>query len=187
MVGPLAVDPQVLARQALLMEADLGQHGLGRLVVRQAGGLETVQPEVVEHERQAGPQCVGHQTLPGKGLAHPVTDRGRLGDTTPDVAEIDAAGQPPSVVGEDEQAISFARSPFARLLAQAAAEMVAAEGILRPGRLPGREKGPTAGPELGPFGPIIHGRSPQKHAPTSDSGHPRQRQRDIGKAEHLGL
>src|SRR5258708_18615029 len=45
MVRPLAVDPEVLARQPLLVEADLGQHSLGRLVMRQARRLEPVQPE----------------------------------------------------------------------------------------------------------------------------------------------
>jgi len=99
--------------------------------------------EIVEDEGQGRSQSVCHQPLAGKGLAHPVADRGSLGDAPPDIAEVDAADQPAAFVGEDEQAIGFAGAPFPDLLAQAAAEMVAPQGILRPGRLPRGQKSPT--------------------------------------------
>src|SRR5262249_36705315 len=148
-IGPLAVDAQILARQALLAKADLVENRLGRLVVRQAGGLQAVQPEIVEDEGQDGAQAVGHQSLPGIGLAHPVSDRRGLGDAAADIADVDAAGQAAALVGENEQPVGLARPPFAGLLAQAAAEMIAPQGILRPGRFPGGEKSPAARPQFG--------------------------------------
>ena len=82
MVGPLAVDPQILPRQTFLVKADLREYRLGGLVVRQAGRLEPMQPQFVENEREDRSQRVGHQPLPGEGPPHPVADRSGLRDAT---------------------------------------------------------------------------------------------------------
>ncbi len=169
------------------MEADPGQHRLGRLVVRQAGGLEPVQAQIVEDEGQHGAQRLRHQTLAGMGLPHPVTDRRGLGDTAAHVAEIDAAHQLAALVEEDEQAVGLARPPFARLLAQPPAEMVSAQGIVGPGRLPRCEKVAAAGAQFSPFRPILHGRGAQIDAPPVDTGHSRQGEGYVGETEHLLL
>src|SRR5262249_49848137 len=88
-IGPSAVDAHILPCKALFMEAPLGKHGLGRLIVRQASRLQTMQAKFVEHKRQHGAQTVGHQTLAGMRLAHPVADRSGLCHATAHVAKVD--------------------------------------------------------------------------------------------------
>jgi hypothetical protein len=140
--------------------------------VWQAGGLEPVQAQLVEHEGQHRAQGVGHQALAGIGLAHPIADRSGLGDAAANVAEIDAADQAAAIVEEDEQAIGLARPPFADLLAQPAAEVVTAQRVVWPGRFPRREKCPAAGAQFGPFRPVLHRRGTHIDAPPGDAGHP---------------
>src|SRR3546814_19544344 len=74
-VLPLAVDLQVAPRQALLAEADLPQHPLAGDVVRQGGGLATVQPQMVEREAAGGLHRLGHVTGAGEGLVDRVAVR----------------------------------------------------------------------------------------------------------------
>src|SRR3546814_1121258 len=71
-VLPLAVDLQVAPRQALLAEADLPQHPLAGDVVRQGGGLDPVQPQMVEREAAGALHRLGHVAVAGTGLADPV-------------------------------------------------------------------------------------------------------------------
>src|SRR5215467_2761192 len=88
MVLPAAVDAQILAGVTLLAEPDLGQKAAAGGVVRQAGGLDTVQTEAVEDEQHERLQRLGHVAVAGVGLADPIAEIGRLGDAAADIAEI---------------------------------------------------------------------------------------------------
>src|SRR5215467_9773177 len=60
MVLPAAVDAQILAGIALFAEAELLQQAAAGRIVRQAGGLDAVQAEPVEHEQHERAQRLGH-------------------------------------------------------------------------------------------------------------------------------
>src|SRR4051812_2155287 len=79
-VLPLAVDAEVLARVALALEAGLLQQPDRGLVGRDARGLEAVQPQIAERERDERAHRGRHEALPRKWPADPIADRARLRD-----------------------------------------------------------------------------------------------------------
>src|SRR5437762_388021 len=91
MVLPFAVDQQVVAGVALLLKASAHQERAARHVARQAGGLDPVQPQLleseIEHQRQRG----GHDALARKGLAGPVAKARRLRDAAAQVRQTKTA------------------------------------------------------------------------------------------------
>src|SRR5882672_7795322 len=158
MVLPAAVDAQILAGVTLLAEPDLAQEAAAGGVVRQAGGLDTVQAEAVEDEQHERLQRLGHIALARIGLADPIAEIGGLGDAPADIAQIDAAQQGMVVAAEDEEAVAAVFMPFERGLAQAATEGRPRQRIDRPGRLPRCQKRPALLPQFRPGAPIAAAR-----------------------------
>jgi integrase len=99
-VLPAAVDQEIVAGIALLVEAGAQQDGAARRVGRQAGGLDPVQAQPVEGEIEDERQRRRHQPLAREGLADPVAEARRFGD---------AAAHVRKALAEPAPAEAFAR------------------------------------------------------------------------------
>lgn len=89
-VLPGAGDEQVLRRRPDQGEAASAEHYLGRLVVRQRAGLDSVQAKAcgsLECELNGG----GGDPSTGVPVVDPVAERGVLGDATGEVGQVDPA------------------------------------------------------------------------------------------------
>src|SRR5579863_9464291 len=80
MVLPAAVDAEIFLGVALFTEAVLHQDGAAGAVVRQAGGLDTMQLEAAEGEAEGQRQRLGHVALAGEFLPHPLAETARFRD-----------------------------------------------------------------------------------------------------------
>src|ERR1700674_1765544 len=90
-VLPFAVDAEVFAGVAFLVEAAAGEEVAAGVVVGEAGGLDAVQVQAVEGEADHQAQRLLHVAPAGKALAHPVAEARRLGDAAAHVGEADTA------------------------------------------------------------------------------------------------
>ena len=141
MILPAPGDFQIGPGIAFALEAATRQKPQGGLVVRQAGGLDAMQPQGAEAMIEDGPDRFGHEALTGKGLADPVAEAGGIGITTADIEQAHPANQ--HIVGtvEDKIAIGLVGPRQRPAAPHALAEGSGREVALPPGRLPGFQKG----------------------------------------------
>src|SRR5262245_39491167 len=86
-VLPDTVDLEIAARAPLARKSGFFQDARGGNIMRQTGGLEPMQSQHVEGERQHGTHGLGHVAPLRVRQADPVADRGGLGDAAPDVTD----------------------------------------------------------------------------------------------------
>src|SRR5260370_33212005 len=103
MILPDAVDAQIFARIALAYESGVFQKPRRAGVGGDAGGLDAVQPQAAESERNDGANRRRHVAVARIGQAHPIAEAAGLGDASPDIGEPQAAD--PCAVGpaDDEE------------------------------------------------------------------------------------
>src|SRR6516162_5101517 len=105
MVLPHAVDAQVFARKAfspksgLLQEADRGDIG------RDTGGLDAMQPQRLECERNEAADRRRHVSAARVARADPIAEIAGLGATAPHIGERQAAHQRVVVLAKHEERI----------------------------------------------------------------------------------
>src|SRR5215467_6793859 len=115
MVLPDAVDAEVLARITLARKAAALEQANGRCIGRDAGGLDPVQPQRPERERQHGLDGRGHVATAHEERAHPVAEAPGLRDAAPDAREREAADQDIILLAEHEERVGLIRPPVLRV------------------------------------------------------------------------
>src|SRR5262245_21018445 len=93
MILPNAVDSQIATREPLALETGLFQQSDRGRVARDAGRLEPVQFERVEHEGHDGTDGRGHIALVRVFGPDPIAKRARLGHAAAHVAERQPANE----------------------------------------------------------------------------------------------
>src|SRR5437764_13899927 len=151
MVLPFAVDQQVIAGVALLLKAGAHQQRTARHIGRQAGGLDPVQPQLLESEIEHQRQCRSHKALARIWFAGPVAEAPRLRDAAADVGETETADER-LVVAEDKEVVALIGPPILGIAGDAGAKAGPAQRVRRPARFPRRRKiagtPPAAGPSI---------------------------------------
>src|SRR5207237_978337 len=92
-IGPFAVDLQVILGKALFLEAILLKDATAGDVMRQKCGLETMEAQGVEEERQDNADGFRHEAATGELFTHPVAEVGVLGGAPADIGDGEAANQ----------------------------------------------------------------------------------------------
>src|SRR3954470_22385265 len=168
MVRPGAVDQQIAARQAFLAKAGAGQKIFGGLVVYQAGGLNTMQPQCLENKGHQRLDGVGHVALPGEFGADPVTQRAALGDAAPYIGQGAATQQRVIALAQNKEDVGGVLPRLFLIALDAAAESAARQLVIGPDRLPGREEFPALAPQARPGEIIADARIAQIDALAAD-------------------
>src|SRR5262245_57255239 len=170
MILPNAVDSQIATREPFALETGLFQQSDRGRVARDAGRLEPVQFERVEHEGHNGANGCGHITLIGVFGPDPIAERAGLGHPAAHVAEREPADEHAGGDCEDEQRVAYVLAKIAQIMANAPAKRGARELVGGPQRLPRGQELPAPSPELRPFGIVRHLRRPQRDFIGLDDG-----------------
>src|SRR5690349_8131259 len=140
MVAPFAVDLQIALGLADFAEAEFCQEVPAGAVLRDAGGIDAVEPQALEGVRQQHADGVGHVAVIGVFLAHPVAEIGGLRDAAADVVEVHAAEQAIIRLAKDVETVAEVEAPFLQDARDAVAKHGAFQRVVAPGGFPGLEE-----------------------------------------------
>src|SRR6476646_669619 len=171
MILPRAVDAQIGARETFAAEACAFEQPDRCLVPRQARRFDAMQAQRCKSKADPGTHRLRHIATPGIRRPHPIAERRRLGDATPDLADGQPAEQHVIVFAEQKQGIGLILLHRLGMTADAAAEARTGEIVGRPGRLPRHEEDAAALTQQRPRGVIAHfGRAQIKSVAAYEGG-----------------
>lgn len=87
MILPPTAYLQIGSQQPFARKSGFFQHTNGALVFWNTGRFDPVQAEACESVSKKQRKRFSHQSLPGKSLAHPITDMTRLRDAAANIAD----------------------------------------------------------------------------------------------------
>src|SRR5215211_3719944 len=179
-VLPQPVDAEIFPGKSLAREAGLLQETHRCNVAGDARGLETMQPESAEHERNERIDGRRHQAAARVGLADPITEASGLGDAAAHIGERQSAHQRIVGAAEQEERVGLVGAQILGVTLQAPPKGAARQIVVQPGRFPRRQELAALLPQAGPFGKIGHLRRPQVDAVSFHDG---ERLREGNRAE----
>src|SRR5262245_14142408 len=124
---PNTVDSQIATREPFALETGLFQQSDRGRVARDAGRLEPVQFERVEHKGHDGTDACGHIALIGVFGSDPIAERAGLGYPAAHVAKREPADERAGGDREDEQRVAYVLAKVAQIVANAPAKRGARE------------------------------------------------------------
>ena len=140
MILPDAIDAQIFPGIALPSKAGVFQKSRRGSVGRNTGGLQTMQSQRREGERDDRAHGRGHVAAAHERQAHPVADTGGLRDAAADVGEGQSADQRAIGVADDQKRVALIGPQVLGIASDATPERASRQIVRRPGRLPRLEK-----------------------------------------------
>src|ERR1700722_8509361 len=129
MVLPAPVDAQIFAGLSFFAEAAAFEQSPARLIMRQAGGFEAMEPCALEREGKHELQPFGHVAVARMALADPIAEAAGLRDAAPHIADADSAEQRVVARAKEQEAVALIGAPIDRVARKPPPERAALQRI----------------------------------------------------------